>query len=670
MTSNVRCAGVRTDLSARHNCLSRSVSIPIAALACGLAATPAFAQQQVDFVVTPNRTETPIARAGSAITVITAEEIEKTSPRDVSDLLRRSPGLSTTQNGGAGSIQTVRLRGMDSRHTLVLVDGIRVSDPSTTGGEFDFSNVVLANVERIEILRGPQTALYGSDALGGVINIITKRGRGAPKFSGSLEGGSYGTRAGRAAVSGGTERLSYSFGITGYETAGFSRYGYRLRRLTSRFPQPFENDGAKRYGASGRVAFRITDDWQVEVGGNANWNRYDFDAAFGNFPDTPSRGETTLFNGYARVTGDTFDKRWRHSFTIFGAETKRESESWNYAGPAAAPRASRSDFGFRGAREGAEYQSDFRLGAFGTFIAGAKVERERFRGDSQTIFPVLGFRRIDDKQEQTTRSLFGLHQFSVAERLHLSLGGRIDAVDGVDTFRTWRGTLAYEIPETETKFRASVGTGGKAPSLYQSFSRLYGTRGLRSETSLGVDVGVDQTLFDGRLKLSATVFANRYRNFIDFAGGAFCRPDQVFGCYFNVGRAETTGFEGEARVELIREWLSMRVTYTHLQAKDVIRNVQLALRPENEARIGFTITPLRDLTIEPVVTFVGQRYSGVNETGKLRPYARLDVYADYKLNDRISLFARAENLTDARYQEVRDYGVAGRSFYGGMRANW
>lgn len=670
MTSNVRCAGVRTILSARQNCLSRSVSIPAIILLCGLAISPSVAQQQVDFVVTPNRTETPIARAGSAITVITAEEIEKANPRDISDLLRRSPGLTTTQLGGAGAIQTVRMRGMDSRHTLVLVDGIRVSDSSTTGGEFDFSNLVLANIERIEILRGPQTALYGSDALGGVINFITKRGQGAPKLSGSIEGGSYGTRAGRAAVSGGTERLSYSFGITGYETAGFSRYGYRLRRLTSRFPQPFENDGAQRYGASGRVAYRITDDWQIEAGGTASFNRYDFDAAFGNFPDTPSQAETTLFNGFARLTGDTLNRRLRHAFTIFGAETKRDSESWTYFGPAAAPAASRSDFGFRGSREGAEYQADLRLGAFGTFIAGAKVERERFRGDSRNVFPVPGLRRIDDKEEQTTRSLFALHQFSIGERLHLSLGGRIDAVEGVDTFRTWRGTLAYEIPETETKFRASVGTGGKAPSLFQSFSRQFGTRGLRSETSLGVDAGVDQKLFDGRLILSATVFANRYRNFIDFAGGPFCRPDQVFGCYFNVGRAETTGFESEARVELIREWLSMRLTYTHLQAKDAIRDVQLALRPENEARVGFTVTPIRSLTIEPVVTFVGQRFSGANETGKLRPYARLDVFADYKLNDRLSLFARAENLTDARYQEVRDYGTAGRSFYGGMRANW
>ena len=132
-----------------------------------------------DIVVTPSRTDEPIQRAGSAVTVITADEIEQSSVRDVGDLLRRSPGLTVTQNGGPGQIQTVRMRGGESRHTLVLIDGIRVNDPSTTGREFDFSTLVLADVERIEVLRGPQSALYGSDAMGGVMNIITRKGGGA-----------------------------------------------------------------------------------------------------------------------------------------------------------------------------------------------------------------------------------------------------------------------------------------------------------------------------------------------------------------------------------------------------------------------------------------------------------------------------------------------------------
>jgi vitamin B12 transporter len=283
---------------------------------------------------------------------------------------------------------------------------------------------------------------------------------------------------------------------------------------------------------------------------------------------------------------------------------------------------------------------------------------------------VPGFQIRTDKAQQTTRSIFALHQITLAERLHLSLGGRIDDVEDVDRFATWRGTVAYEVPGTETKLRASVGTGGKAPSLYQFYSQLYGTRTLESERSVGIDAGIDQTLLDGRVKLSGTVFFNRYRNFIDFASSPRCRPDQIFGCYLNVARAETSGFEGSAQIDLIPQWLKVRATYTYMDAVDLVRDKKLALRPEHEGRLGFIITPMKDLTIEPVVTMVGPRFSAANETQKLKSYARLDMNADYKLNERVSLFARLENLTNAHYQEVRNYGTPGRSVYGGLRATW
>jgi vitamin B12 transporter len=675
MTLITQRAGVRVSVFSRQFHIG---SLFVAALvAPGLASAQSPSQQpqntaaNVDFVVTPSRTPTPISRAGSAVSVITADEIAKASPRDVGDLLRQVPGVSVTQTGGAGGTQTARIRGLDSRHTLVMVDGVRVNDASSPGGEFDFSNIVLADVERIEVLRGPQSALYGSDAIGGVINVITKKGRGAPKGSLTVEGGSYGTRSVRANVSGGTEKLSYSFGITGYETAGFSRFGYRIGRLTSRFPQPFEADGAERFGAAGRISYRINDAWEVEVGGGFNSNRAQFDSAFGNFPDSPSVSVARMINGYGKITGDTFGGMWRHSLSVFGTETQRESRGWNYfAGGPIIPTGGRSDFGFRSFREGAEYQSDLKLGSFGTFIAGAKIEREHFSANSQNIAPVPGFQIRTDKAQQTTRSIFALHQITLAERLHLSLGGRIDDVEDVDRFATWRGTVAYEVPGTETKLRASVGTGGKAPSLYQFYSQLYGTRTLESERSVGIDAGVDQTLLDGRVKLSGTVFFNRYRNFIDFAASPRCRPDQIFGCYLNVARAETSGFEGETKIDLIPQWLKLRATYTYMDAVDLVRSKKLALRPEHEGRFGFIITPMKDLTIEPIVTMVGPRFSAANETQKLKSYARLDMNADYKLNERVSLFTRLENLTNAHYQEVRNYGTPGRSIYGGLRATW
>src|SRR3954466_12841838 len=237
-------------------------------LALSLQCAPVFSQYGTpDIVVTPSRTAQPIQRAGSAITVITPEEIEQSSVRDVGDLLRRSPGLTVTQNGGPGQIQTVRLRGGESRHTLVLIDGIRVNDPSTTGREFDFSTLVLADVERIEVLRGPQSALYGSDAMGGVINIITRKGGGPPRAHVSVEAGSYGTKETKGGISGGDGRVDYAFGFAAFDSAGFSGFGYRIPRLRYLAPWGFEPDSARRTGVTGRVGVNVSGGVPLELGG-------------------------------------------------------------------------------------------------------------------------------------------------------------------------------------------------------------------------------------------------------------------------------------------------------------------------------------------------------------------------------------------------------------------
>ncbi len=157
-----------------------------------------------DLVVTATRTPLAISQAGSAISVITSEEIARESPKSVANAFRRVPGLSVVETGGPGGTTSVRIRGGEARHTLVLIDGVRVNDPSSGSAEFDFANLVATDIERIEVLRGPQSALYGSDAMGGVINIITRKGKGAPRVSASVEGGSYGTKAARAAVLGST----------------------------------------------------------------------------------------------------------------------------------------------------------------------------------------------------------------------------------------------------------------------------------------------------------------------------------------------------------------------------------------------------------------------------------------------------------------------------------
>ena len=434
----------------------RPAAASLVALAT-LAASPGLAQQNPqenpDVVVTATRTPQPIQRLGSAITVISAEEIAKSSARDVADLLRQSPGVTVNQNGGPGQLQTVSLRGGEVRHTLVLVDGIRVNDPSSTGREFDFSTIVLADVERIEVLRGPQSALYGSDAMGGVINIITRRGRGKPRATVAVEGGSYATREVRTGVSGGDERVDFSLGLSAFETDGFSAYGFRIPRITRHLPRPLEDDGAERLGVTGRLGIRLTDEVRAEVGGSLNTNRAGYDAAFGPFPDTPSRVSSDLTNGYARVVADSFEGKLRSTATVFANRTDRLFRSVSFS----------DFFGFTtfdtrnrfvGERRGGEYQGDLNLGPVGLFTVGLRSETEFADIFARDVLPDPSPNRRDVAAEQTTDSVFALHQVTIGERLNLSFGGRVDSVAAEagtlstapprdEVFATGRATAAY-----------------------------------------------------------------------------------------------------------------------------------------------------------------------------------------------------------------------------------
>lgn len=630
----------------------------------------------LDVVVTAIRQPQPLQRAGSAISIIRAEDIAKSATGSVADLLRGQPGLSIVETGGPGKTSNIQLRGAESRHTLVLIDGIRVNDPSGPASEFDFANLALADVERIEILRGPQSALYGSDAIGGVINIITTRGRGAPRVKLTFEGGSYGTFGTRLSVSGGTRDVSYSFGLLGARANGFSAYGYRLPRLAAF--GPFDKDGFDRLAGNARLSWRVAEGVEIEAGLYAGRTHSGYDAAFAGFgylPDTPSRSKADLINGYLRAIVDPTGSMLRHQFTLFGNETRRtidDVQRYNFGFGL-----TREDnrFTYLGQRYGAEYQGLLRMGSFGSLTFGGGVENETLR--SATIPGLNSFNTPERASyRRSAWNLFALHQITLGDRFDLSFGGRLDHVEGVKTFLTGRATAAYRLPESGTKLRASVGTGAKAPSLFQNFSVFapfrVGDPALRPEESIGFDAGIDQQIWNGRLTLSATVFHNRIRNLIDFDfRRGLPSPFGGFrGQYVNVARARTQGLELAADAEIIEGVFRARASYTYLDAIDETTKLRLARRPMHQGKLSFIITPLPNLSIEPTIHLVGERFSSRNETQKLSPYARLDTRVSYRVNDNLNVYVRAENLTNARYQEVKDYGTTGRAFYAGLNATW
>lgn len=602
-----------------------------AILLASLGAAPALAAPP-EIVVTVYRTAAGAERSASAVTVLSRTVIERSSAGSMAELLRTVPGVTVTESGGPGGAAVVGLRGGEAQHTLVMIDGVRVNDPASARGQFDFGLLTPDMIERIEVLRGPQSALYGSDAMGGVINIITRRTGGPARVAVSVEGGSYGTHRESVSLSGGIGPLSALVSGTYFKTNGFSRAGDRDHG---------EADGTEKFAGSLRLDWDDGGPVRFEFG--LDGHRQDSEIDDPGMDNPVGASARDLVNGFARIIYAPPETDHVHSLTGFVTDTRRaftEDRS-------PFPRVTR----YRGTGFGAEYQGDFSLGAMGTLVAGARIEEERAwqkRGDQAS--PAFDMSR-------QFYALFALHRFTLGERLGLSLGARHDGEIGGDGFLTGRATALYDWREMGTKLRGSVGTGAKRPTAFQ----LAYNPALDIERSIGADFGFDRVLLDGRLTLSATGFYNRFENLIDWNG------DFISGTYVNVSAAETAGLELAAEAEIVPGVLRGRASYTLLDARNLDTGLPLARRARHSGSLSLTYTGIDRLSLTATASLVGNRFNDDAATVPLDAYARVDLFADYRLTPTTALYARIENLLDADYREVAGYNTAGLSAYAGLR---
>jgi vitamin B12 transporter len=658
----------------------------------GASALPfiARAQELPEITVTADRVAEPVSQTGSSVTIIPGSEVQKLGATGMTEVLRGVAGIDVVETGGVGSATSVSLRGSNPGQTLVLIDGQRIGDPSATDGSVNFGNLLPVDVDRIEVLRGPQSALYGSDAMGGVINIITKKGTKTPHRSVTVQAGSYGTIGASGTMSGGDDNWTYSLGVNALHTDGFPRFGYRvggpiiLGTPTSEgglgtfvLPPLPADDPTNKGGLSGRFSYRVSDSVTIDAGLSAFGNAIRFDNPYAQLPmdvfSHYNQSDTLILNGWVRATVDTGPLK--NQLTVFG--NLNDSKIWeaegcyDYYNPVAYPNGFfNCESGYVGGRYGAEYQGDLKLGPYGELVFGARNETET-ASTSQSPNPEdPSFVPIN--AQQITNSVFAEHRITLANRLDLTIGGRIDAIEDAQTFETWRATAAYHIDETGTKLRASVGTGDKAATLYQRFSQ-YGDPSLLPEQSFGVDAGIDQKLFNDRVTASATAFDTRYRNLIEFSEAPSCTSTQesLGGCYYNVGQAVTKGVEFSGDVILVPDTWRARATYTYLYAQDLVTNTPLLERPRNKGLLSLIYDGVPKLEVEGRLLLVGSRLAYATPTDvTLAPYATLELLANYKYNDNFTMFGRIENVTDAKYQEVYQYGTPGRSYYAGITYSW
>jgi vitamin B12 transporter len=600
-----------------------------------------------EVVVTATRLETPDKKVASSVTVITAEDIEASGVNSVSEILNTIPGLEIFRLGGAGQQSSVLLRGADPAHLLVLVDGFAVNDPGSPKGTFNWAHFMVENIERIEVLRGPQSTLYGSDAMAGVINIITKSGEGLLGTTLDLEAGSFETRSGRLTIGGG-DRFNYSLALSSIESKGIS--------VAAEEDGNKEKDGYQNLSMSGRVDVPVGTDGKLTVTARKMDSEADLDEINGNtflFEDDPNSTieENQLFTG-ARLLLYFLGGQLEQSFGISMADYER-----TYRNPPDVSNPNNDLEKDDGVTMAVNLQSTFDLGKSGLLTAGLDLEEDRAR--SQADFS--GFPITVDQHEVSRTGIYLQEQLSIGESWSFIAGGRLDDHDGFDNQFTYRVGTSIRI-NGGWKIRGTWATGFKAPTIYQLYNSSSGNPNLDAETSKGWDVGLDKDMDSLQGTLGLTWFGNSFEDLIDFSGFT----------YFNVQEAKTSGVEvfGELRPA---EALNVRVGFTVLDTEDVTTGEDLIRRPEEKVTFSadYRFGSRGHMSLTGI--YVGDRtdkdFSTLPAgTVTLNSYTLVNLAGSLAISDRLKLTGLVENLFDEVYQEVFGYGTPGRSAYFGIKA--
>lgn len=585
---------------------------------------------QTSMLVTATRTPQPPERIGSSVSSIDSVEIERRQYQFVYQALESLPGVSLSRSGPFGGTATLRIRGARSEQTLVLVDGVEVNDPSSPSGGFDFSIMDPNDIERIEILRGPQSTLYGSDAIGGVVNIITKRGSDGIHVNGFAEGGSFNTLRGGATISGAAGGFDYRLSASAITTDGISKADRRDGNT--------ERDGYDDVQLSANVGYQVTDEFRLEgFARHANsTTAYDGYGFATGTEDSPDKSDITdwAFSGRALVT--LMDGRFENVIAINHSDIERK----NYGGA--------FDFGSSGKRTAVSYQGNYRIAEGTILTVGAENEQTAIVTDS-------------DKADITIDSLYAQAQVLLADALTLTGGVRYDHHETFGGKTTFRTTAAYDLAATGTVLRASWGQGFKAPTAYQLTFFCCGAAGpnldLKPEESEGWDAGIEQRIWGDRITASLNYFRQSTNNLIDYL-----YPDG----YVNIARTRSRGIEAGVKIVPV-DWFALDANYTHTKAIDRTTGLALVRVPKDVANVTATVRPVDRLSLS-----LGVRYTGAEQDvrARLDDWVRVDLRASWSLTDKIDLFARIENLFDAKYQEVYGYGTPGLSAYAGVRGRF
>ncbi len=638
---------------------SACVLIATLAPAASAGSAPTLSEEKwEEIVVVGSYLPRPAREVGSAVTTFTADDIDARQVALGSELLREVPGTAVNRTGQVGALTQVRIRGAEGNHTLVFIDGIETNDPAQSF-EYNFADLMTWDVQRIEVLRGPQSALYGSEAIGGVVNITTTDPE--PGFDGHarVEGGSFGTLQYGATVSGGSESVRGLLSANRYDTDGISQSAV----------QSGEKDGYQTTTLHGKLAFEISDQLQARLVLRHSDNEVDFDRQDFDFPDTATQGllvdsddhtESEQLHGLAELRANLVDGRWLHRLALGYTDTESDSYSSDVYSS-----------GVRGERRQYEYETTFLFGDGGLRHAlTGGIEREEW--EFENIVP--SYPDANHSQDDDQTSLIAEYAVSVRENASVSISVRHDENDLFDDASTFRTTGSYLFTRSGTRVHASYGQGITNPSFYELFgyapSTFEGNPDLEPEKSEGWDIGVEQAFWDGRALVDVTYFdatlEDEIATVFDFNTFLSTPVNED-------GESDRSGVEVSVQARLSEAW-SVRGSYTYLDAADPDGAVEIR-RPKNSGSVDVNFAFMGGRgNFNLGALFNGQQEDNefVNATPETRvtldSYTLVNAALSFDLTPGVQVFVRGENLLDEDYNEVFGFRSPGAAGYLGVRA--
>jgi vitamin B12 transporter len=588
---------------------------------------------------------TPARETTSSVTVINRQQLEQQQLRSVPGALSTVPGLNVVQTGSPGGTTSIFLRGTNANHTKFIIDGIEVSDPSLNARVFDLGQMLTGSVERIEVLRGPQSGLYGADAIGGVISVITKKGEGPPTWSFTTEGGSFSTFNQRASFGGSTANYNYQFNVDHFHAGSVPVTPLEL--LTP--GQARINDYYDNKTYSTKLGATVNDYLTL------NYVAHYTDAKLRATNDkcdpitfvcvpAPLQTEQVVHKFFTRgeAVVDPLNGRFVSYFGVNWVDNwNRVADPFGFSGPLVISRGDRIRFDYRG---------DLKLAPNALLMVGASDETESFRQGALN-------------KSSNLRGQFVELQTDYQKTFFLVANGRIDDDEFFGSHATYRIAPAVIVPWTDTKFRASYGTGFKVPTLAQKFQdfppTFFANPNLQPESSTGYDIGFEQPLWDTRALVGATWYNNDLTNLIDFAGNT----------NINIGHALTEGLEAFAAVN-VTDRIKLRGDYTYTRAIDSDTGLELLRRPKHKWSLQALWNPIDPLTLTATLVHVGE-WIDVSRDGFTRGlhapgYTVVNVAANYQVNPNLKTFARIDNLFNEHYQNPTGFLRPGIGVYGGI----